>query len=107
MEARRYKRKIVTLQAELIAGGTRYACFIENLSEEGAYITIAQANPQVDFKSDTPFELKFRFPSGEKLNLSCRVKWSYRTPPHGYTNSVGLEIMDPPPLYTEALKTLQ
>ncbi len=107
MEARRYKRIIVTLQAELIAGDSRYACFIENLSEEGAYITIAKTNPQADFDPDTPFELKFRFPSGEKLNLSCRVKWSYRTPPHGYTNSVGLEIMDPPPLYTEVLKALQ
>ncbi len=107
MEARRYKRIILTLQAELVAGDMRYACFIENLSEEGVYITIAQSKPPVDFNSDTPFELRFRFPSGKKLNLNCRVKWSYLTPPHGYTNSVGLEIMNPPLLYTEILKTLQ
>ena len=106
MEMRRHKRAIVSLQAEIIANDKRYATSIENLSDEGAYIVMATSQPSLNFSADTHLELRFRMPSGEKISLQCKVKWSYQTPPHGYTNSVGLEIIEKPPEYNEALKTL-
>ncbi len=106
MEARRHKRMIVSLPAEITTGDTRFAGSIENLSDEGLYLVTAPSKASLNFKSNVPVELSITFPSGEKINLTCRVKWSYQTPPHGYTNSLGLEILEKSPEYKEALITL-
>lgn len=106
MEARRHKRIMINLKAELIMGDTRHACFIENMSDTGIYIVTAPTKSSLDFAPESAFELRFKLPSGDKLNLQCSVIWSFPTPPHGYTNSVGLEIKDPPLSYLEALKEL-
>lgn len=106
MERRRSKRILVSLKAELISGDVSYAGIIENLSEEGIYMRTLPTKAATDFTPETKHELKFQLPSGETINLHCKVKWSYKTPPHGLTNSVGMEIIDPPPEYKEFLKTL-
>ncbi|MBI5408942.1 MAG: PilZ domain-containing protein [Nitrospirae bacterium] len=107
MDARRHKRVIVDLQAELILGDTRLAGTIENLSDEGLYIVTGPMKSSFTFTSDTVLELRFRLPSGERQSLHCRIKWFYKTPPFYATNSIGMEIVDPPPTYIEALKELQ
>lgn len=106
MESRRSKRIIISMQAEIISKDSRHAASIENLSDEGIYLVTAPSNPSPDLTPETTIEVRFSFPSGEKMRLHCRVKWSYQTPPHGYTNSIGLEIIDPPLTYIETLKTL-
>ncbi len=107
MDSRRDERVIVNLEAALTAGENRHACFIENLSPTGMYIVTASAAPSYDFAPASVFDLRFNFPSGPKMDLQCSVIWSYPTPPHGYTNSIGIEIIDPPPAYLEALKALK
>ena len=105
-DARRHKRIIVNIRAELVCGDKLYAGSIENISPGGAYVVTAPSKSSRDFAPGSVLELKFKFPSGEKMNLHCIVKWSYSTPPHGLTNSVGLKITDPPSAYKESLKTL-
>ena len=107
MEARRHKRQIVSLPAEITSGENRFAGSIENLSEEGLYMVTAPSKASLNLKPEAPVELSITFPSGEKIHLTCRVKWSYQTPPHGYTTSLGLEIMEKSPEYKAALTTLQ
>ena len=107
MDARLSRRVIVDLPAEIIWGDRRYAGSIENLSAEGAYVVTAPLKSQSGIPPDTIIEMRIHLPSGERLNLNCKIKWSYLTPPHGYTNSVGLEILDPPQAYKEYLKALQ
>ena len=104
MDARRHERIIMNLPAEIICGDRRYASSIENLAPEGAYIVTASTKGSRDFLPDVLLDLRFQLPSGEKLNLRCRVKWSYLTPPHGYTNSIGLEILEPPVTYQDIFK---
>ncbi len=106
MEKRYSKRIIVTLKAELISHGINYKGFIENVSENGLYIVTAPTETPASFIPDMPCEIKFQLPSGEALNLHCKVIWSYKTPPHGLTNSIGLEIIDPTSEYIESLKNL-
>jgi hypothetical protein len=106
MEKRRSKRKIVRLKAERISGDKNHAVFIENLSEEGIYMITAPAKTSMDFIPGTALELKFQLRSGETLNLRCKVIWSHKNPPDGLTNSVGMEIIDPPLKYKEFIKTL-
>jgi hypothetical protein len=107
MEARQHKRIIVNLPAELIYRDKRHASTIENLSENGVYVVTAPQGGRSDFAPDTILELKFQSPAGEKYVLSCRVKWTYQTPPHGFTDSVGMEIISPPLPYKELLRTLK
>ncbi len=94
------------MPAELIYKDKRYASTIENLSEDGAYIITAPQQSSFDFTPDTPLELRFQFPDGEKLVLYGKVKWSFLTPPHGFTNSIGVEIINPPLTYKEAFNRL-
>ncbi len=107
MELRSSKRIIINSPAEIIVGEKRYASTIENLSDKGLYVTTAPLKSPIDFSPDTLLELRFKLMSGEKLNLQCMVKWSYQTPPHGFTNSLGLEVMDPPQAYMEFLENLE
>ena len=107
MDARRQNRIIVNFEAEIVLNDKRYSSFIENLSEDGVYVVTSQAKSSLEFIKDTLLELRFSFPSGEKIRLRCKVKWSYSTPPHGMTNSIGLEILDPPLLYKEILKSFK
>ena len=106
MNVRRSERVILKLPAEIIIQGTHYASSIENLSEEGAYIITATVENSETFSTDTTLELKFNVPSGEAQVLSCKIKWSYLTPPHGFTSSIGLEILNPPLSYKDLLGSL-
>ena len=107
MKAKRSKRAILEIPAEIITGDKRLAGTIENLSNNGMYIVTAPAKSEKDFFPGTEIEIRFRLPSGEKLALHCKIKWSYLTPPHGYTFSIGLKIKDPPLSYHEALQSLR
>jgi len=106
MEARSFKRKIVNIPAEIIDGDKHRAGTIENLSDNGIYVVIAPIKSEKDLSPGTELEIRFLLPSGEKMQLPCVVKWSYLTPPHGYTFSVGLNITTPPLTYQKALNTL-
>lgn len=106
MEAKRSKRAILDIPAEIINEDKRRAGTIENLSDEGIYVVAAPTKSEKDFPPGRGLEIRFRLPSGEKLDLHCTVQWSYLTPPHGYTFSIGLKIIDPPLIYQEALKSL-
>lgn len=106
MDSRQHKRIIVSLEAELVFGDVHIAGNIENLSEEGIYLITASSKSFPDYTPDTLFELRFRRPSGDIQHLNCRIKWLYKTPPHGLTNSIGMEIVGPAASYKEFLKTL-
>ncbi len=107
MERRICERIIVSLNVELISGGTSYAGVVENISEYGLYMITNPSKTQTDFASGTKLEVTFQLSSGETLKLPCIVKWSYKTPPHGLTNSMGLEILERPIEYTKFLNALK
>jgi hypothetical protein len=106
MDKRQIKRKIVNIKAELIYGGVHCASLIENISHKGVYAVASPANSSFAFTPDSSVELKFEFPAGEKQHLHCRIKWSYKTPPHKLTSSVGMEIIDAPPSFNEMLESI-
>jgi len=105
MEKRRSKRIFVTLDAELILNNTAYKGFVENLSEDGIYVITAPTKANVNFNPGDVIGLKFRLPSGEIFDMNCKIIWSYKTPPHGLTNSIGMEIIDPPQKYIQILES--
>ena len=106
MDARKNKRLIASLEAELTFGDVHVASSIENLSEAGIYIITSYSDDVINLPADSSVTLTFQFPNGESQRLNCKVKWRYKTPPYGVTISAGMEIIDPPKSYIEALKTL-
>ena len=100
-------KKIVCLNAELIAGKTSYAGLVEHISENRIYLISNPSSDSKYFHSGTEVDLKLQLSSGDKINLPCKVAWSYKTPPHGLTHSMGIEILEKPLAFIEFLKTLR
>ncbi|TNF54847.1 PilZ domain-containing protein [bacterium] len=107
MERRRSERIQVRLKAERISADNGHSVFIENMSESGICMITAPSTHSVSFHPGSEVVLKLEFSTGETLDINCRVVWSYqKTPPDGLTNSVGMEIIEPPLKYKELIKTL-
>jgi hypothetical protein len=105
MERRRSKRLTVNLKAERISCTKNCSVFIENLSEDGIYMITAPAKNK-NYEPGSEIDLRLKLSSGETIKLNCYVKWVYENSPEDLTNSVGLEIKDPPLKYKECLKIL-
>jgi len=107
MEKRRGGRIKINLRAERISGDNRHGVFIENISESGMNIIIADEKALKEYSPGKDVDLRFRLSSGEALNLRCKVRWFCpEVPPDIRTESIGLEIIDPPPRYIEFVRTL-
>jgi len=103
------KRITVSLEAEIVLEGKSYSGFIENISESGIkwyqHAEVLENTSEYgiskrvtdNFTTGTALKLKFRLPSGEKVNLQCRVKWIYKTPSDDLSKKPGL---DPNPEFT-------
>ncbi len=94
-------KKIVNYKAELIADSVNYSGIIENISNDSLYMRAVPLKPVLDFSPGSKVEIVFRPVEGKFISLFCEVKWSYRTPPHGLTNSLGIEILKRHPEYDE------
>lgn len=108
MEKRHFKRIKVNLKAERISGNEKYGVYIEDISENGIHIITTPSNTHKKYTPGTDIDLKFLLTSGETLNLHCKVRWAHsKIPPDGLTDSIGLEIIDPPLKYIEFLRALR
>jgi len=99
-------KKIVTFKARLILGDKSYPGYIENLTEGDIYLLASPLIPLTQSAPGVAFTLEFSPPSGEMFNLNCRLKWSYITPPHGLTKSMGIEVADPSLQYINFFRSL-
>ena len=96
-------KKIVNLKAEISCDGVCCNGFIDNLNKDNICCTTTAKN----LSPGTEYQVKFQPDFGEALNLNCKLKWAYETPPHGITNSIGMEILDQPVQYQTFLESLQ
>ena len=97
-------KKIVNFRAELITNDINHVGVIENLTRNTLYIRAVLLKPVLDFIPGKTVEIKFEPVEGELINLLCKVIWSYRTPPHGLTNSIGIEIIKRHPTYDKLME---
>jgi hypothetical protein len=108
MQTRRFERVRVSLRAEHVSESSTRPVFIENVSERGMHLVTIHKGEEALFFPGKNIELKLRLSSGEMISLSCEVRWmSAEIPPDGVTDSVGLEIVDPPPRYVSFVKNLR
>ncbi|GBD96555.1 PilZ domain protein [bacterium BMS3Abin06] len=95
MEKRDARRITAGYNARIIYSTTSYDGIIDNLSETGANIITFPVESSLDFRPGESIDLKFEAPSGEVLNLQCKIKWSSKIHPHKVKNSIGMKIIDP------------
>ncbi len=98
-------KKITSFKAKLISDKV-YPAIVENLSENGLYIRAASNEPTSELTPGKTLKVNFNSDSGEEISLLCRILWSYKTPPHGITDSLGMEIIYPLSNYEEFFETL-
>jgi hypothetical protein len=106
IDKRIHGRIIARIKAVLTFEGVSYVGMIENISEHGLYMISLPIKHQIDFRPGSIHEMKLRTLPGKSVILHCNVQWAYKTPPYGLTNSVGMEILNPSPVYREFLGTL-
>jgi hypothetical protein len=107
MERRGSRRLKVDLKAERISGRGKHTVFIENISEHGILMVVPHSDETKKFGRGTDVELNFRLGPGNAIVLSCRVRWSIPgMPPDGLTDSIGLEVIEPPEAYRKFVKAL-
>jgi len=108
MEKRAAERVKVNLRAERISGNSQYGVFIENISEKGIQLIATTSRGHRKYIPGADLDLRFRLSPRKTLNLRCKVRWIYsRIPPDGLTDSIGLEIINPPPEYSEFVRSLR
>lgn len=105
MERRQSRRVTVNLKAERITCTKNCSVFIENLSEKGIYMITAPAKNN-EYVPGSEIDLELELKNGTVISLNCLVKWAVSNAPDDLTNSVGLEIVDPPREYREFISTL-
>ena len=108
MEKRKSKRKPVELDASQISNSGNSYGFIENLCEQGLHIITPSVKVKKSYIPESVIELKIN-PMGNKTNLHCEIRWVHlnKTPIHGLTYRLGLEILKQPPAYKEFLNGLE
>jgi hypothetical protein len=107
MEKRRSRRIKINLMAEHISGDEKYGVFIENISAHGIQILATPSKKHERYTPGMDIDLTFLIPSGKAINLQCKIKWAHlKVPPNGMTDSIGLEIIDPPKQFVEFVKAL-
>ncbi len=87
-------KKIVSFKASIVSDSKRHSGIIENISKDSLYMTAATINPASDFTPGKFFEIQFQSATGENICLPGKIAWSYDTPPHGITKSIGIEIQE-------------
>lgn len=107
MEKRGARRIKVKLNAERISGNQKYGVFIENISEKGIHLITTHSKSHADYFPGKDVDLKFYLNPQKAVSLRCKIRWvCTKMPPNGMTDSIGLEIIDPPKQYIEFVKRL-
>jgi hypothetical protein len=105
MERRKTKRVSVKLRAERISGRENHSVFIEDISEHGIHIITAPSAANRKYSPGAEIDLKLELASGLKILLRCITRWAYhKLPPEKEVDSIGLEIINPPPEYIRFIR---
>jgi hypothetical protein len=99
-------KKVVNYRAELAYGDTRYPGFVGNLSKNSLYMITFPVSTPLTLTRGTTLQVRLDPPSKESICLHCKVMWAYKTPPHGLTHSIGMQIIDSFPNFQDLMDDL-
>jgi len=97
MEQRISKRIPVSLEAHLTWGGITYRAFITGISEKGLYVIAPSSAMDFAGRNKSAVTVQFHAAPDEMLELQCKEVWSDNDTSAHSTQTIGLEIQNPPP----------
>jgi hypothetical protein len=108
IEKRRHKRIDYKVKAEVSFDSKHANAMIENFSETGIFKIVFPEKSLINFYPGETIRVNFQMPLGKELNLECEIKWVRinRGSPLLLKYSMGVQIINPPPVYQEFIKTL-
>jgi len=108
MERRCFKRIDTKIRAEVTIDSKYYKGSIENISEEGLFEIVFVEVEVSDFTPEKILGVKFHNPSGENLDLKCKIVWLRlnRDNPARLKYCMGMEIISPPESYKKFVTAL-
>jgi hypothetical protein len=99
-------KKIVNLKADLLSNSAIHSGIIENFIKNTLYVRAVSKKPSEDLAPGKLLSVNFQVKPGNNVSLLCKVKWAYKTPPHGITESLGMEVLHPDNYYSDLLDAL-
>ena len=106
MMGRLSERVLKEFKAHLVLNRERYDVIIENFAENGMKVRTEPTDKDVNFLPDKIIDLEFEIPSGEILNLNCKLIWSSKMSSDSLIQDIGLKINETSPMYEDFYKTL-
>jgi hypothetical protein len=103
-DKRSSRRTEVFLAGEITVGSKKILALIDNISEKGIHMKVSPLGGSLNIPVGKVYGLKFKLPSGEILNHSFSVKWSYKALPHRVVTCMGSEIIEPPQKYKKFME---
>lgn len=100
LEKRRNKRKPADLfEVKLASENVNYAGIIENVSKNGMHVIASSKHSVASFIPETIVKLAIKPADGGEADLHCEVRWVHinKTPIHGLTYRMGMELLQQPP----------
>lgn len=103
-------RKYIQLPVNLVVRDKSYSGMIINISSSGVgmYVDTTFQEGILNIDKVSSFRLEFHSTLGERISLSCKVKWLriQEQVSQGLTTSMGMEIIDPPSTFISLFQNL-
>jgi len=101
LENRISKRIPVSFEAHLTWGDKTYRAFITSISEKGLYVIAPSGEKDFTSRDKSSVIVKFFASPGNLLELRCKEIWSDSDITEHSTQTIGLEIKNPPVAFKE------
>jgi hypothetical protein len=107
-ERRLHKRIHYKLKADVSYDSKHSSAMIENFSETGIFKIVFPEKSVINFYPGETIGVNFQMPLGQAVDLECEIKWVriQKNSPLFLKYSMGVQIINPPPIYKEFIKTL-
>ena len=103
-------RKAVRISTRLINGDEQYDGYIINISSRGVGLYVNTKFPvrTIDCRKGSLLKLELQSPFGEDISLQCKVRWfrMQEGSEHGLIMNMGMEVIDPTPVFMNMFNSL-
>jgi hypothetical protein len=100
------ERVLKEFKAQLVLNRERYDVVLENFADNGIKVRTEPTGTDINFLPDAIVDLEFEIPTGEMLNVNCKLIWSSKISSDSLIQDIGLKINETSPLYEEFYKSL-
>ncbi|MBL7049300.1 MAG: hypothetical protein ISR96_07295 [Nitrospira sp.] len=108
MEKRKTGRRDSGVDAKISSSGKVFRAYVENMCERGIHGIAASKEPEISLVPHETIGLDFDSPCGKEISMQCLIQWVHinKTPIHGYTYRMGMQIIEHSPEYEGVLKNM-